>query len=194
MFKWYSAIIILLATFNALHAIKDPDPPKDPSSSFSINKSGIKAYPVEIICAGISKITGNILLNITSISFSYLGKKMQVKIEEIKSIEFLEWQEHPDKKNTFIFYPSKVQLILMNGQQYIINGLPEFNKNEFSENEKKKNLYAYFYDTWEKGRWRNSNTNDEAYPRKNPLPGTLQKIIFIENSDSLDKFIKYLTK
>jgi hypothetical protein len=194
MLKWFSIIIILLNIFINLYALNDPDLPKDPSKNISLNDSSIKAFPAEIICTGKSKQSGNIFLRVTDIVFTHQGKIFQVKIEEIKSIEFLEWREHADKKNTYIFYPSKVLLTTMNDQQFTIKGLAEFNKIDFAENEKKKYVYAYFYDFWEKGRWRNSNTNDKAYPTKNSIPGTLQKIVFIENNDSFNKFIKYLTR
>ncbi len=194
MLKWFSLIIILLNMLNNLYAQKDPDSPKDPSSNFSFNDSNIKTFPAEIICAGKKGIKGNIYLRIANIYFIHQEERIQLKIGEIKSIEFLEWQEFADKKNACIFYPSKVLLTVKNGRQYILKKLQEFNKIEFSGNGRKMNLYTYFYDYWEKGRWRNSNANEKAYPIKNPLPGTLLKIIFNENNESMDEFLKHITQ
>jgi hypothetical protein len=194
MLKWFCIIIITFIMLNNLHALKDPDPPKYPSDNLSVNDSNIKAFPVELTCAGKDKINGNIYLSIKDIFFTYQGKIILVKKEEIKSIEFLEWKEVADKKNASKFYTSKIVLTVMNNQQYVLKELQEFNKIEFSDNERKINLYTFFYDYWEKGRWRNSNTSDKTYPEKNPIPGTLLKIVFTEKGDSLDKLFRFLTK
>ncbi|MBN2403018.1 MAG: hypothetical protein JXN64_11545 [Spirochaetes bacterium] len=194
MLKCFTVIIILFSTVIAPEAYKYPDPPKDPSVNFSFKDSGNTAFPVEIICSGKKIINGNLYLRITNISFSHQSKNIQINIKDVKSIEFLEWREKADKKNTFIFYPSKILLIAKNDQQYILDRLPEFNKLDFSENGNKMTLYTYFYDYWEKGKWHNSNTKDINYPRKHPLPGTMLKIIFKENSDLINKTIQSITR
>jgi len=194
MFKWFGIIIILFNSLNALYAINDPKTPKDPASDFTFNNSYNKAYPVNIICAGKTEISGFIYLRIKNISYNYQKKSYIFNIDEIKSIEFIEWHENIHKKNSFVFYPSKILLLLNNGQQYTLERLPEFNKIEFSEDGRKIILYTYFYDYWEKDKWRNSGFKDKSYPSKHPHPGTLSKIVFMENNDSINKFLNYITK
>ena len=118
----------------------------------------------------------------------------QVDINDIVSIEFLEWREYADKNNSFIFYPSKILLTIKKNKKYNLQRLPEFNKIEFSENQKKIILFAYFCDYWERGRWQNSNSNDRLYPTKNPLPGTLIKIVFKNTNNPANKILKFITK
>jgi hypothetical protein len=195
MLKYYSSILILLLiTSGNSFALDGPSGPKDPSVEFNFNGSNEKTFPVEIDCAGIQKINGKIYLKTANISFVNNGEKLQIKIEDLKSIEFLEWREKADENNSFIFIPSKVFLEDKKGHQYDLNELPEFNMIEYSENSKRKKMYAYFYDYWKNGKWQNSGTEDRSYPLKNPLQGTMLKIIFIESNDTINDILKILTK
>ncbi len=176
-----------------------PVSPKDPSSpSVELRdpgEAGRKSdLPATIVTARGDKKTGTLTVKFGSIEVSAdeggTLRKMSLPIAAIDSIEFTRWRGVERRKNEFAFYPAGMKITMLNKKVLLCNGgVSLLNRLAFRDSGGSRFVFAYFYDYWKNGAWRNSGQSDRSYPETNAPGDTLVKIIFLteEMKNPLEK-------
>ncbi|HOT47151.1 MAG TPA: hypothetical protein PLM53_19670 [Spirochaetota bacterium] len=178
-----------------------PAPPKDPSSpSVELRDprdAGRKSdVPATIVTARGDRKTGTLTMKFGSMEVSAeeggAHRKISIAIAEIDSIEFTRWRGVERRKNEFAFYPAKMKITLLDKRVLMCNGgVSLLHRLPFRDGGGSRFIYAYFYDYWKNGAWKNSGRSDRSYPETTAPGDTVVKIIFLkeEMKNPLEKLL-----
>jgi hypothetical protein len=197
MKKYRKIIFILFLVINFL-SFKNVDLPLSPEvkePKFEENNENL--FLVEINLIGENSFQGYIKFKSKKVIFNIDNKKnfKTIDISKIKSIKFLLWKGKQKRKNSYAFYPDKIEIRLFDKTKFISYGnVYLFNKFYFIKKKGKniRKLFSYYYDYLEKGRWVNSNTEEISFVEKNPLKKTVKEIIFTGRRDASFQIFKKL--
>ncbi len=183
------ALILSLLLFTANESnteIKDPTGPKIPEVKFN---SGDKKFSYNVIIdfQGKKRVKGTIFFSDDKISIPNSGRDTStpMKISEISSIDFLEWDMKEYKKKSYMFIPVKTRINLEKKGSFICGkNIKDLNSILFSLEEGGGNgsfIYSIFYDYWNGKLWNNSGSDKYDYPKTNPHESTLIRVEFEKN-------------
>jgi hypothetical protein len=168
--------------FLGISALKPPTPPKPPlvQSNQAQEKTAHPqkeeyTFPVLVKLFDGSVFEGELVLTHKEVHVEHLRQKQQfsldIPIAQIRILVFSKWKKFSDKKekNKFYFYPVGYRLDNKQGQTlHVISPLPIFNQFTIQTKHGKTQLYAYYVDYLQEGRWRNSKNKKDQMPAPNP--------------------------
>ena len=176
--------IILFSLFYAIFLgakITEPTLPTGPEVNYNDSlKSSIRKHSFNVvICYGNKrKERGIIELNNNMISPLKKMKK-QIKITEIKSIEFIRLKGIRQSKNTYLFLPYESMIALKDGKLIPCKNWYFQKKFLFIYSGNKRSIYTIFYDYRVNEKWEYSKKTDFKFPETHPNPKTVVKIVFL---------------
>jgi len=189
--KYKSLILFLIFLFIVpiYSQVREPSPPSEPvfTTNVSKNKTQLPGYSLNgtVIFADNTTNAGVLYLPYDHITFFFSQNKKEYKntqnITNIKSITFQKWKGYKQNSNTYAFYPIETKIQLKNNISFTCTYfIKDFQKIIFVNLFGETKIYSFFYDYWEKGKWRNSKSKKKDYPEKHPLKPCIKKIVFSE--------------
>ena len=152
-------------------------------------------FNVEIIAKNNIQTEGNIIFKATKISVKFVKDgfyyKNLIDINNVKSIEFLEWQakqigksKKKPNKSMFYFFPARILFTYKDNQKFIAETrIPQLDVFTLVNQYGQTKIYSYFIDFWitledGSGYWHSSGNKDFFHNKINDK--TIIKIVFIE--------------
>ena len=176
-------------------AVDSPKPPQAPSAPFLSSKKPIEkqakpslsklpySYPGSVLFDLASIHRGRIFFSTNAVAIRYTFKGISydkvLNLKEIKSIYFIKWQGREYTSNGFVFSPQITDLEDRLGNVYRLHHpLALFHQMTLTNSRGVTHVYAYFYDYWQRGKWKHSQSKNKSYPERHPLKRVVKKIIF----------------
>ena len=183
----FTLFLIFIFASPLYSQVKAPSSPSEPviMTNVSKNSTQIQGYPLNgtVIFADNTTNIGSVYLPYDHITFFFTQNKKEYKntqnITNIKSITFQKWKGYKQNSNAYAFYPIETKIQLKNNISFTCTYfIKDFKKMIFVSLFGETKIYSFFYDYWEKGKWRNSKSKKKHYPEKHPLNACIKTIIF----------------
>ena len=195
--KSFGSSLCIVVIITALHA--QPHSPAEPKApdiekatsqrktpSVSKNNEMKKEYTVLVTYFNGSKIRGSLVLQSAKISATcFCGEGLcdfNEAIEQINSIEFVEWERMHSKSR--LFRHKRSIITLRDGSRYQCGRIADFDRFIVKRNEKAMFGYTLYYETNASGDGikkvtRGSKNKQASILQSPPHPDTVQKITFL---------------
>ncbi len=163
-----------------------PDHPRIPDVDFkdpTKDNGPVHGRKVVLGIAGGASLTAELIMRAQSVPLCDPtgGSTAYVRLDDIRSLEFLRWKGRQLRRNEYGFYPAAVRVKLKNGNSFECGGtFDSLHRLNVKINTGQRSLYSYYYDYRKNDAWVNSGGRDMGQAEASPLKGTVVKIEFGE--------------